>query len=74
MADNHVIGDDKSAAEVYAEYKDGMIDREMFMEWLIERHDAKLIDDATYDKYADELTCDVYGETDTVADVEDEEE
>jgi len=65
-------GDKRSAAEVFAEYKAGKIDREFLMEWLIERHSAKLIDDATYDKYANDATCDVYGETDSVMDVDDD--
>lgn len=50
----------KEAADKFAEYKDGKVSQDEFMVWLLDENENGEIDDETYQKYADEVSCDVY--------------
>lgn len=50
----------QEAADKFAEYKDGKVSQDEFMAWLLNANEKGLVDDETYQKYADEVSCDVY--------------
>ena len=50
----------QEAADKFAEYKDGKVSQDEFMAWLLNANEKGEVDDETYQKYADEVSCDVY--------------
>lgn len=49
-----------SVKDKFSEYKNGKISKDEFMGWLLDENEKGNIDDDTYQKYADEISCDVY--------------
>ena len=50
----------QEAADKFAEYKDGKVSQDEFMAWLLNANEKGEVDDETYQKYADEVSCDIY--------------
>lgn len=53
-----------NVAAHFAAYKKGEISKDKMMAFLLEANEEGAIDDATYQRYADEVSADVFSEND----------